>query len=223
MIDRIIDFSAQEPRSSSSCSSAPPRVAGWWSLQHVPLDAIPDLSDTQVIVYSRWDRSPDIIEDQVTYPIVTAMLGAPQGARRSAASPTSATRSSTSSSRTAPTSTGRARARSSTCRRCCRGCRRASKTELGPDATGLGWVFQYALVDRLGHSTASPSCARYQDWYLRYHLQVGARRGRGGVARRLRPAVPGQRRSRTACAPTASRSARSSRRCAAATTTSAAG
>jgi Cu(I)/Ag(I) efflux system membrane protein CusA/SilA len=43
----------------------------------MPLDAIPDLSDTQVIIYSQWDRSPDIIEQQVTYPIVTAMLGAP--------------------------------------------------------------------------------------------------------------------------------------------------
>src|SRR3989442_1769424 len=42
------------------------------------LDAIPDLSETQVIVLSRWDRSPDILEDQVTYPIVTAMLGAPK-------------------------------------------------------------------------------------------------------------------------------------------------
>ncbi len=48
------------------------------TLRRVPLDAIPDLSDTQVIVYSRWDRSPDIIEDQVTYPIVTALLGAPK-------------------------------------------------------------------------------------------------------------------------------------------------
>ena len=47
-------------------------------MQTIPLDAIPDLSDTQVIVYSRWDRSPDIIEDQVTYPIVSAMLGAPK-------------------------------------------------------------------------------------------------------------------------------------------------
>ena len=53
-------------------------LAGWWSMMRVPLDAIPDLSDTQVIVYSRWDRSPDIVEDQVTYPIVTAMLGAPK-------------------------------------------------------------------------------------------------------------------------------------------------
>ena len=46
-------------------------------MRHMPLDAIPDLSDTQVIVYSRWDRSPDLVEAQVTYPIVTAMLGAP--------------------------------------------------------------------------------------------------------------------------------------------------
>ena len=53
-------------------------VAGVWSMKTVPIDAIPDLSDTQVIVYSRWDRSPDIVEDQVTYPIVTAMLGAPK-------------------------------------------------------------------------------------------------------------------------------------------------
>ena len=76
MIDRIIDFSVRNKflvlllvrrrarRRARACGS-------------VPLDAIPDLGDTQVIVYSRWDRSPDIIEAQVTYPIVTAMLGAP--------------------------------------------------------------------------------------------------------------------------------------------------
>jgi Cu(I)/Ag(I) efflux system membrane protein CusA/SilA len=49
----------------------------YYCMNNSRLDAIPDLSDTQVIIYSRWDRSPDIIEDQVTYPIVTAMLGAP--------------------------------------------------------------------------------------------------------------------------------------------------
>jgi len=53
-------------------------LTGFWSMRQIPLDAIPDLSDTQVIVYSRWDRSPDILEDQVTYPIVSAMLGAPK-------------------------------------------------------------------------------------------------------------------------------------------------
>src|ERR1039457_4533623 len=53
-------------------------LLGWQSMKKTKLDAIPDLSDTQVIVYSRWDRSPDIIEDQVTYPITTALLGAPK-------------------------------------------------------------------------------------------------------------------------------------------------
>jgi len=47
-------------------------------MRHVPLDAILDLSDTQVIIYSRWDRSPDLVEAQVTYPIISAMLGAPR-------------------------------------------------------------------------------------------------------------------------------------------------
>jgi len=45
---------------------------GVWSIQHIAVDALPDLSDTQVIIFSKWDRSPDIIEDQVTYPITTA-------------------------------------------------------------------------------------------------------------------------------------------------------
>ena len=76
MINRIIDFSA-ENKLIVFLIVAAAAVAGWWSMKNVPLDAIPDLSETQVIIYSRWDRSPDILEDQVTYPIVTAMLGAP--------------------------------------------------------------------------------------------------------------------------------------------------
>ncbi len=51
---------------------------GWYSLNNTKLDAIPDLSDTQVIIYSKWDRSPDIMEDQVTYPIISALLGMPK-------------------------------------------------------------------------------------------------------------------------------------------------
>src|SRR5512146_518726 len=51
---------------------------GLWSMKRIAVDALPDLSDTQVIVYTRWDRSPDIIEDQVTYPIITSLLGAPR-------------------------------------------------------------------------------------------------------------------------------------------------
>ena len=77
MISRIIDFSARNRFIVLSLVAAA-TIFGWWSMNNVALDAIPDLSDTQVIVYSRWDRSPDIIEDQVTYPIVSAMVGAPK-------------------------------------------------------------------------------------------------------------------------------------------------
>ena len=52
-------------------------LGGLWSIKNISLDAIPDLSDTQVIIYSRWDRSPDIMEDQVTYPIISSLLGVP--------------------------------------------------------------------------------------------------------------------------------------------------
>src|SRR5512147_3119587 len=77
MITRVIDFSVKNKFLVLLLVGAA-AVAGAWSLRRVPLDAIPDLSDTQVIVYSRWDRSPDVVEAQVTYPIVTAMLGAPK-------------------------------------------------------------------------------------------------------------------------------------------------
>ena len=77
MINRIIDLSV-EHRLIVFLLVAAACITGWWSMQRMALDAVPDLSDTQVIVFSRWDRSPDIIEDQVTYPIVSAMLGAPK-------------------------------------------------------------------------------------------------------------------------------------------------
>src|ERR1043165_10043997 len=76
MINRIIDFSARN-RFLVFTLVAAASLGGLWSMKHVALDAIPDLSDTQVIVYSNWDRSPDLVEEQVTYPIVTALLGAP--------------------------------------------------------------------------------------------------------------------------------------------------
>ena len=77
MIERIIDFSVRNKFLVLLLVGAA-ALAGARALPDVPLDAIPDLGDTQVIVYSRWDRSPDLIEAQVTYPIVTAMLGAPR-------------------------------------------------------------------------------------------------------------------------------------------------
>ena len=77
MINRIIDFSV-EHKLAVLAVIAVACIGGYWAMQSLPLDATPDLSDTQVIILSRWDRSPDIVEDQVTYPIVTSMLGAPR-------------------------------------------------------------------------------------------------------------------------------------------------
>src|SRR5690349_5240392 len=78
MIERIIEWSARNPLLVSFVTLL---VMGWglWAVLHTPLDAIPDLSDVQVIVFTEWPgRSPDLVEDQITYPIVTSMLGAPK-------------------------------------------------------------------------------------------------------------------------------------------------
>ena len=77
MIKRIIRFSA-ENRFLVLGAVAVLIVLAGYTLRQIRLDALPDLSDTQVIVYSRWDRSPDILEDQVTYPIIANLLGAPK-------------------------------------------------------------------------------------------------------------------------------------------------
>src|SRR5260370_8461753 len=77
MIDGLIDLSVRRRGTVVGLVLAI-ALWGWWSVGQIPLDALPDLSDTQVILCSRWDRSPDLIEDQITYPIVTAILGAPK-------------------------------------------------------------------------------------------------------------------------------------------------
>jgi len=77
MIRKIIEFSAHN-RFLVILMTAFAMVAGVLALKSLPLDAIPDLSDTQVIVYSKWDRSPDLLENQVTYPIISGLLGAPK-------------------------------------------------------------------------------------------------------------------------------------------------
>ncbi len=145
-------------------------VAAWFSMKTIPLDALPDLSDTQVIVYSRWERSPDLIEDQVTYPIVSSLLGAPKVKAvrgfsdfgysfvyvifEDGVDPYWArTRVLEDLSKIQPTLPAGVR------------------TELGPDASSLGWVFQYALVDRSGTHSAD-ELRSYQDWSLRYSLQA---------------------------------------------------
>jgi Cu(I)/Ag(I) efflux system membrane protein CusA/SilA len=169
MINRIIEFSAQNKLIIFLLVTMA-AVAGWWSMHHMTLDAIPDLSDTQVIIYSRWDRSPDIIEDQVTYPIVTAMLGSPKVKTVRAFTDfgysfvyvifEEGTDIYWARSRTQEYLSGVLQSLPD-----------GVRTELGPDATGVGWIFQYALVDSSGsHSLAE--LRSYQDWYLRYYLKA---------------------------------------------------
>ncbi len=144
-------------------------LAGWHYLKLVPLDAIPDLSDTQVIVYSRWDRSPDILEDQVTYPIVTAMLGAPKVKAIRGFSDFGFSYVYVVFEDGTDIYWARSRVLEYLSKIQSR-LPEGVKTELGPDATGVGWVFQYALVDKTGrHDLAE--MRGFQDWYLRYWLQ----------------------------------------------------
>ncbi|HZT33242.1 MAG TPA: CusA/CzcA family heavy metal efflux RND transporter [Bryobacteraceae bacterium] len=169
MINHIIEFSARN-RMIVFLFVAAAVLGGWWSLQHVPLDAIPDLSDTQVIVYSRWDRSPDIMEDQVTYPIVSAMLGAPRVKDVRGFSDFGYSYVYI----IFDEGTDIYWARSRTLEYLSKILPRLPKgveTELGPDATGVGWVFQYALVDSTGKRSLA-DLRSLQDWYLRYYLQA---------------------------------------------------
>src|SRR6266508_4637245 len=169
MIEKIISFSARNRFIVLALIGAA-ILAGAWSVSHIALDALPDLSDTQVIVYSRWDRSPDIIEDQVTYPIITSMLGAPK---------VKAIRGFSDFGFSYvyvifDEGTDLYWARSRTLEYLSKIQPRLPQgvqTELGPDATGVGWVFQYALVDESGkHSLAD--LRSIQDWTIRYDLQA---------------------------------------------------
>ncbi len=168
-VERIIAWSARNKFLVLLLTAA--ALAGsYYCMKTVRLDAIPDLSDTQVIVYSRWDRSPDILEDQVTYPVVAALLGAPK---------VKAVRGFSDFGFSYVyvifedgTDVYWARSRvleylSKILPQLPEGVR----TELGPDASGVGWVYQYALVDKSGGRSLA-ELRTFQDWYLRYYLQA---------------------------------------------------
>ena len=168
MIEKIIEFSAKNKYIVIILTFVA-IVAAVYSIRNIPLDAIPDLSDTQVIIYSRWDRSPDIIEDQVTYPIVSAMLGAPK---------VKAIRGFSDFGFSYvyiifQDGTDIYWARSRTLEYLSKIIPKLPegvRTEMGPDATGVGWVYQYALVDKTGKNNLA-QLRTFQDWYLRYWLQ----------------------------------------------------
>jgi len=168
MIDKIIEFCAKN-KFIVIFFTIVAIVAAIYCIKNIPLDAIPDLSDTQVIIYSQWDRSPDIIEDQVTYPIVTAMLGAPH---------VKAIRGFSDFGFSYVyvifrDGTDIYWARSRTVEYLSKITARLPQgvqMEIGPDATALGWVYQYALVDKSGNNSLA-DLRSFQDWYLRYWLQ----------------------------------------------------
>lgn len=144
---------------------------GGWSLKNTPVDAIPDLSDVQVIIKTSYPgQAPQVVEDQVTYPLTTAMLSVPGAVTVRGYSffgdsyvyvifdeDTDAywarSRVLEYLSQVAPTLPPNAR------------------PQLGPDATGVGWVYLYALVDRTGQHDLS-QLRSLQDWFLKYELQT---------------------------------------------------
>jgi copper/silver efflux system protein len=140
-----------------------------YALAAVPLDAIPDLSDAQVIVSTNWEgRSPSIIENQVTYPITSRFIGAPHvKAVRGLSMPG---KSFVYVIFDDGTDIYWARSRVLEALNGVQDTLPASVTpQLGPDATGLGWVFQYALVDPTG-KTSLTQLRTLQDWVLKYAL-----------------------------------------------------
>ncbi len=169
MINRIIEFSANH-KFLVLTLVAVASVFGWHSMQNTKLDAIPDLSDTQVIVYAKWDRSPDIIEDQVTYPVTSALLGMPKVKDIRGFSDFGFSYIYIVFEEGTDIYWARSRTLeylNSVTPRLPKGV----NIELAKDATAVGWVYQYALVDESGQYSLE-QMRTYQDWYLRYALQA---------------------------------------------------
>lgn len=144
-------------------------LGGIYALKHIPLDAIPDISDVQVIVYTTWEgRSPDLVEDQVTYPIVTALISAPKVKTVRGFSDFGF--SYVYVIFDDGTDIYWARSRVLEYMQQITGKLPPGVTPvIGPDATGVGWIYQYALVSQTGeHDLAY--LRTLQDWYIRYAL-----------------------------------------------------
>jgi copper/silver efflux system protein len=168
MIDRVIEYSARN-RFLVLLLVFLAVAAGGWSLRHSPLDAIPDLSDVQVIVFTEWPgRNPQLVEDQVTYPIVTTMIAAPRVKYVRAESMFGYSFVNVVFDDGADLYWARSRVleyMQGIAGRLPEGV----SPRLGPDATGVGWVYEYALVDPTGRHTLA-DLRSFQDWNLRYRL-----------------------------------------------------
>ncbi|MBZ5699922.1 MAG: CusA/CzcA family heavy metal efflux RND transporter [Acidobacteriia bacterium] len=170
MISRVIDWCASN-RFLVFTGTLLLVLAGIWSLKNIPLDALPDISDVQVIVHVPWEgEPPNIIEDQVTYPIVTTLLAAPH---------VKAVRAQTMFGDSYifvvfedGTDLYWARSRVLEYIQQLQGVLPKNVSPMiGPDATGAGWVYEYALIDR-SHQHSLADLRSLQNWYLRYQLET---------------------------------------------------
>ena len=169
MIEQIIEWSAKS-KFFIYLGVVVVVAAGLWALKNTPLDAIPDLSDVQVIVFSDWSgRSPDLVEDQVTYPIVTALISAPhvklvRGYSFFGLSFVYVIFED-------GTDLYWARSRVVEYMQGVSGNLPTGVTPtLGPDATGVGWTYMYALVDKSGKYDLA-QLRTIQDWDVQYWLR----------------------------------------------------
>ena len=170
MIARVIEWCARN-RFFVFTGVALLTLAGIWSMGHIPLDALPDISDVEVIIHTNWEgEPPSIIEDQVTYPIVTALLAAPN---------VKAVRAQTMFNDSYVfvifedgTDIYWARSRVVEYLQTIAGRLPADvHPAIGPDATGAGWVYEYVLVDHT-HKYSLADLRAVQDWHLRYQLET---------------------------------------------------
>ncbi len=168
MIERIIDACAAN-RFLVFTGTIVLTLWGAWAIMATPVDAVPDISDVQVIVATDWmGRSPDLIEDQITYPIVSALISTPNV--KTVRGFTDFGISYVYVIFQDGTDMYWARSRVVEYLQGIRGqLPEGVNPVIGPDATGVGWVFEYALVDDTGQHTLA-DLRGFQDWYLRYWL-----------------------------------------------------
>ncbi|MFO1524699.1 MAG: CusA/CzcA family heavy metal efflux RND transporter [Turneriella sp.] len=167
MIKKIITFSANN-RALVLFLTLVATLGAWYATKTIRLDALPDLSDTQVILYARWDRSPDVVEAQITTPIVRTLMGAPKV--KSIRAVTDYGTAFVYVIFEDQTDLYWARSRITEYMSRLRTIIPAdARLEIGPDATGLGWVYQYVVKDETG-KTDLERLRALQDFTIRYQL-----------------------------------------------------